>query len=171
MISDTLDDVLGPLNPLAAPIAEIKEFAKNKIQEAIEEELHIDIDQLKSFVSSPTHWIGIQSVALELPVLGTQQLDLFEPSTHPKLDALMHLPADHHENQQVKLPGVGTVPSTGLKDSAVFNAEEFAAYRNAVQTAKLLLLDGNGLNAALGDILKAKGTSRAASRPTPPTAT
>ncbi len=158
VISDTLDDVLGPLNPLAAPIAEIKEFAKNKIQEAIEEELHIDIDQLKSFVSSPTHWIGIQSVALELPILGTQQLDLFEPSTHPKLDALMHLPADHHENQQVKLPGVGTVPSTGLKDSAVFDAEQFAAYRNAVQTAKLLLLDGNGLNAALGDILKAKGT-------------
>ena len=96
--------------------------------------------------------------SLELPGLGTQQLDLFEPSTHPKLDALMHLPADHHENQQVKLPGVGTVPSTGLKDSAVFDAEEFAAYRNAVQTAKLLLLDGNGLNAALGDILKAKGT-------------
>ena len=70
----------------------------------------------------------------------------------------MHLPADHHENQQVKLPGVGTVPSTGLKDSAVFDAEQFAAYRNAVQTAKLLLLDGDGLNAALGDILKAKGT-------------
>ena len=78
----------------------------------------------------------------------------------------MHLPADHHENQQVKLPGVGTVPSTGLKDDAVFDAEEFAAYRNAVQTAKLLLLDGDGLNAALGDILTARAPSRAASRPT-----
>ena len=51
VIGDTLDDVLGPLNPLAAPIAEIKQFAKDKIQEAIEEELHIDIDQLKSFVT------------------------------------------------------------------------------------------------------------------------
>ena len=83
VVSDTLDDVLGPaLNPLQAPIAEIKEFAKDKIQEAIEEELHIDIDQLKSFVTSPTHWLGVQSVSLELPGIGTQQLDLFEPETH-----------------------------------------------------------------------------------------
>ncbi|MBE2316164.1 hypothetical protein DVA67_009270 [Solirubrobacter sp. CPCC 204708] len=158
VVSDTISDVLGPaLNPLQAPIAELKEFAKGKIQEAIEEELRIDIDQLKSFVTSPTHWIGIQSVGLDLPIVGPQQVDLFQPGTHEKLDALMHLPADHHEDQEVDLPGVGTVPSTGLKDSAVFDAGQFAAYRNAVQTAKLLLLDGNGLNAALGDILKARG--------------
>src|SRR5688572_28397090 len=107
--------------PLQAPIAEIKEFAKNKVMEAIVEELHIDVDQLKSFVTSPTHWLGVQSVSLELPGIGTQQLDLFSPGTHPKLDTLMHLPADHHTEQQVTLPGVGPVPSTGLKDDAVFD--------------------------------------------------
>ena len=54
VVSDTLDDVLGPaLNPLQAPIAEIKEYAKELIKEKIEEELHIDVDQLKSFVTSP----------------------------------------------------------------------------------------------------------------------
>jgi hypothetical protein len=158
VVSDTLDDVLGPaLNPLQAPIAEIKEYAKELIKEKIEEELHIDVDQLKSFVTSPTHWLGVQSVSLTLPVLGTQQLDLFEPDTHTKLDTLMALPADHHSDQQVTLPGVGTIPSTGLNDAAVFDPEQFAAYRNTVQTAKLLLLDGNGLNAALGDILAARG--------------
>ncbi len=163
-VSDTLDDIFGPaLNPLQAPIAELKEFAKAKIQEAIEEELHIDIDQLKSFVKSPTHWLDVQAVSLELPGLGTQQLDLFAPDTHERLDELMHLPADHHENQQVTLPGgVGTIPSTGLKDSAVFDPEQFAAYRNAVQTAKLLLLDGDGLNDALGDILAARGDIKSA---------
>ena len=57
--------MLGPaLNPLTAPIAEIKEFAKDKIQEAIEEELHIDIDQLKSFVTSRRTG---SSVAVRLP--------------------------------------------------------------------------------------------------------
>lgn len=158
VVSDTISDVLGPaFNPLQAPIAAIKEYAKDQIQEAIEEELRIDIDQLKSFVTSPTHWIGIQSVSLDLPIVGTQQVDLFTPGTHEKLDTLMDLPADHHEAQEVKLPGVGTVPSTGLKDDVTFDVEHFAAYRNAVQTAKLLLLDGTGLNAALGDILKARG--------------
>ena len=111
VVSDTLDDVLGPaLNPLQAPIAELKEYAKELIKEKIEEELHIDVDQLKSFVTSPTHWLGVQSVSLTLPGLGTQQLDLFAPETHTKLDTLMALPADHHTDQQVTLPGVGHDP-------------------------------------------------------------
>ena len=158
VVSDTLEDVLGPqLNPLQAPIAELKEYAKDLLKEKIEQELHIDVDQLKSFVTSPTHWLGVQSVSLTLPGLGTQQLDLFAPATHTKLDTLMALPADHHTDQQVTLPGVGTIPSTGLNDAAVFDAEQFAAYRNTVQTAKLLLLDGDGLNDALGDILGRAG--------------
>lgn len=157
-LSDTITDIFGPaLNPLDEAIDTVEQFAKDKIKEAIEEELHLDLDQLKSFVTSPTHWIGVQSVSLTLPGIGTQQVDLFQPGTHEKLDALMNLPADHHENQQVTLPGVGTIPSTGLKDDAVFDQENFAAYRNTVQNAKLLLLDGDGLNAALGDILAARG--------------
>lgn len=60
MISDTLDDVLGPeLNPLQARIAELKACARN----LIEEELHNDVDQLKSFVTSPTHRLGVQPVS------------------------------------------------------------------------------------------------------------
>ena len=157
-ISNTLSDLFGPaLNPLNAVEEEIKDWAKAKIKEAIEEETHLDLDQLKSFVTSPTHWLGVESVSLNLPGIGTQQIDLFQPETHERLDALMHLPADHHEDQQVELPGFGTLPSTGLKDDAEFDPENFAAYRNTVQTAKLLLLDGAALNDALGDILEARG--------------
>jgi hypothetical protein len=157
-VSDVLSDIFGPaLNPLEAGVPAVKEWGKDKIKESIEEEMHIDVDQLKSFVTSPTHWLEVEAVTLELPAAGTRELNLFEPGTHQKLDGWMQLPADHHTAQQVTLPGGGTVQSTGLKDDAVFDPEQFAAYRNAVQTAKLLLLDADGLNAALGDILAGRG--------------
>ncbi|HEX6024997.1 MAG TPA: zinc dependent phospholipase C family protein, partial [Solirubrobacter sp.] len=153
-VSDVLSDIFGPeLNPLEEGIAAAKSYAKEKIKAAIEEETHISIDHLKSFLTAPTHWLEVQAVTFDLPGVGTKQLDLFTPGTHQKLDALMQLPADHHQSQTVTVPGSGQVQSTGLKDDVVFDQENFAAYRNAVQTAKLLLLDADGLNAALTDIL------------------
>ena len=116
----------GVLNPLPqAPIAEIKEFAKDKIQEAIaEDELHIDIDQLKSFVTSPyASGSTCRLVSLSsCPASGRSQLDLFEAGT-PRAGSTpsLHLPADHHVDQQVTLPGVGTITSTrpqGLRRSS-----------------------------------------------------
>ena len=158
VISDTLDDVLGRVEPAGCSDRR-DQGVRQEPDPGRDRGRAADRHRPAQVLRHLAHALDRdEAVSLDLPIVGTQQVDLFEPSTHPKLDGLMHLPADHHENQQVKLPGVGTVPSTGLKDSAVFDAEEFAAYRNAVQTAKLLLLDGNGLNAALGDILKAKGT-------------
>ena len=81
---------------------------------------------------------------MTLPVVGTVQLDLFEPWVHSTLDSYMHLPADHHD-------GAGTA----LADDAEFT--HLAPFDNTVTTAKLLLLDGPELDRALGDILVAKG--------------
>ena len=146
VVSDTLDDVLGPaLNPLQAPIAEIKEYAKDLIKEKIEEELHIDVDQLKT--SSRRRRTGSACSRSRSSCPASARSSSTSSARHAhQLDALMHLPTDHHTDQQVTLPGVGTIPSTGLNDTAEFDTEQFAAYRNAVQTAKLLLLDGDGLN-------------------------
>jgi hypothetical protein len=82
---------------------------------------------------------------MTLPVVGTVQLDLFEPWVHPKLDAYMHLASDHHTG------GVGT----RLDDDAEFS--QLAPFDNTVTMAKLLLLDGPELDHALGDILVDQG--------------
>lgn len=149
-LSDLFSDVLGPLNPITAPIAEVKEYVTELLKDEIGKAFGIDIDHIKSFLTSPTHWMNVQSVSLTLPVLGTQTVDLFQPDTHERLDASMRLPANHHTFQQVKLPGVGWVSSTGLSDDAVWSATEFEPYLNTVTQAKLLLLDAAGLN----DVLK-----------------
>ena len=100
----------------------------------------------------------MQSVSLELPGLGTQQLDLFQPDTHPKLDALMHLPADHHTDQQVTLPGRRHDPEhrpqgrRGVRPGAVRRLPQRGPDGQAAAARRC-----TGLNAALGDILVARG--------------
>ena len=81
----------------------------------------------------------------------------------------MHLPADHHATSRSRSRASATCPAPGSRTTRCSTRDQFAAYRNTVQTAKLLLLDGNGLNAALGDILVAAGVDqgRRASRRTP----
>jgi hypothetical protein len=156
-ISDLLSDVLGPLNPITAPLAEVREYVTNLIKDEIAEAFGIDIDHIKSFLVSPTHWLNVQSVTLNLPILGPQTLDLFQPDTHERLDAAMRLSDDHHPVQNVWIPGVGVVSSTGLADDAVWSATEFEPYLNTVQQAKLLLLGASGLNDVIKQELVAAG--------------
>ena len=156
-LSDFLSDVLGPLNPITAPLAEIKEYVTELIKDEIAEAFGIDVDHVKSFLTSPTHWMDVESVSLTLPILGTQTLDLFQPDTHERLDGAMRLPAGHHTFQQVKIPGLGWVSSTGLAPHAVWSASEFEPYLNTVTQAKLLLLAAPGLNEAVKQELVAAG--------------
>lgn len=156
-ISDFLSDVLGPLNPITAPLAEIREYVTGLLKDEIGKAFGIDIDHIKSFLMSPTHWLDVESVSLDLPILGTQTVDLFQPDTHEGLDAAMRLSNGHHPVQQVKIPGVGWVSSTGLADDAVWSATEFEPYVNTVQQAKLLLLDAGGLNDVIKQELVAGG--------------
>ncbi|MDQ3067783.1 MAG: hypothetical protein M3R12_11645 [Actinomycetota bacterium] len=145
-LSDLFSDVLGPLNPITAPLADIKEYVTEFLKDEIGKAFGIDIDHIKSFLTSPTHWMNVQSVSLNLPILGPQTIDLFQPDTHERLDDVMRLPSGHHPVQQVKLPGVGWVTSTGLADDTVWSATEFEPYLNTVTQARLLLLDAAGLN-------------------------
>jgi hypothetical protein len=151
--ADVLDDILGPaLNPLRVVTEEIKEFAKDLVKKELNRALGIDIDLLSSFLKHPTYWLDAEQVSLPLGPLGTRTLDLFGPEDHEKLDELMGLPADHHENRTIRVPGGGTVLSSELKDDAEFS--DLAIFDNAVTTSKLVLLDAGGLNAVARDQLR-----------------
>lgn len=137
-LSDLIDSIVGPaLNPIREPLAQLKEFAKDKVKEAINDRFGIDIDLIQDFISSPSSKMDITSVPLG--PLGT--IEVFAPDTHAKLDSYLGLPADHHTGE-----------GGGLADDVSFDPRQFAAYRNTVTTAKLVLLDGNQLDAVLSDL-------------------
>ncbi len=143
--SSILDDILGPaLNPLRLVTAELKELAKEIVVKEINKAFGVDIEVLSSFLKHPSYWLDVEQVSLDLGPLGTQQVDLFGPEDHERLDALMGMPADHHTDRVIKLPGGGTATSSELSDTAVFT--DLAVYDNAVTTAKMVLLDASELN-------------------------
>jgi hypothetical protein len=54
-VSDVIDDIVGPaLNPVREVLADIKEFAKDKIKEAINDRFGLDIDAIADFIDSPS---------------------------------------------------------------------------------------------------------------------
>ena len=157
-LSTLIEDILGPaLNPITAPLDELKEYVKELIKDEIEETLGVDLDQLKSFLTSPTYWMDVSSVTVQLPVLGNVTLDLFAPGTHARLDEYMGLGPGHHDTQTVTIPGLGTLPSSGLADTAEWDPDHFAAAMNTVRQSKLVLMDGPGLNSMLKDVLVSSG--------------
>jgi hypothetical protein len=151
VLGTVFEDLLGPvLNPILAPLDELKAYIKDLIEEEIGKALGIDIAQLKSFLTSPTHWLNVGTASFTLPIVGTQTVTFFQPTTHSQLDTYMGLGTGHHgPSTTINLPGVGPITSSRLADSAVFNEATFAPFRNTVQQAKLLLLRGPGLNALL----------------------
>ena len=160
--SSLLDDILGPaLNPLRLVTAEIKEVAKKIVIREINKAFGVDVEVLASFLKHPSYWLDVEQVSLDLGPLGTQQVDLFEPGAHARLDALMGMPSGHHTDRTIRLPGGGTATSSELSDSAVF--EDLAIFDNAVTTAKMVLLDASGLNRLAGDELAGAGVVKSAS--------
>lgn len=154
-LQDFSDDlaVLGiPFNPIEEALADIQELASEIVKDLIEEAYGIDIDQLKSFLTHPTHWMNVESVSMPLPGIGNVTVDLFQPDDRPQIDAIMGLPANSHV--PTNIPGIGQ--SSRLADSAEFEPSEFAPFMNSVTTAKLLLLSGSELNRVMGDLLAAE---------------
>jgi len=150
---DFVTDAIGVLvNPIKAGIAEIQAAVKDLVLDLIEEATGVDVELLKSFLTHPSYWIDVTSVELTLPALGTVTLQLFEEDTHERLDELLGLGPNHHTGEWI----FDQVQSTRLTDDAVFG-EGFAAFNNTVTMAKLLLLDAEELNQALGDSLVAQG--------------
>ena len=84
---DTLGKALDVvLNPIAQPLAAIEDFAKEQIKQLVSDAIGIDVDQLNDFIKHPTSWLNVGSVAVTLPVVGTQTLHLFESGQHAALD-------------------------------------------------------------------------------------
>ncbi|HET6626732.1 MAG TPA: PKD domain-containing protein [Nocardioidaceae bacterium] len=159
--SGFLDDVMGPaLNPLRLVTAEIKEVAMDLVLEQVNAALGVDVEVLSSFLKHPTYWLDVEEVSLDLGPLGTVAVQLFEEGEHARLDELLNLPADHHTDTEIKLPDGSTQTSSALADNAVF--EDLAIFDNAVTTAKLLMLDADGLNQVAGDLLADAGVVNAA---------
>ncbi len=156
-LSAALDEILGPIgavfNPLELALTDIKEFAKQKVKELIKERYGIDVDALKDFLTSPTHWLNVESAQITLPVLGTVTVEFFRASDHARLDAIMGLTGTHHVASDLPFPG----ESTRLSDSAVYDPAFFAPLKNTITMGKLLLLDGSELNRLLNDMLVDRG--------------
>ena len=154
-----LDQAFGALlNPIRSAIGDVKAAIRGLILDAIEEATGVDIELLKSFLTHPTYWLNVTDVTLTLPKLGSVSFKLFEEDTHEKLDAYLALGANHHTGEYVP----GLVESTRLTDDAVFSETGFAAFKNSVTTAKLLLLNGSTLNQALGNSLVSQGILKSA---------
>lgn len=157
-ISEFLADII-PYNPVSAGVAELKKIAKNLVKDAVEESLGLDLDHLKSLITSPTYWLEVENVSIKLPVLGTTSVDLFPSGLHEMLDERMGLPANHHVFQELYVYGEPLpVAGTGLADDAVYDSETFKAVRNSALQTKLLLLDSSQLNSLLKAELVAGGT-------------
>ena len=137
-VSDAIDDIVGPLlNPVRETLAQIKEFVADLLKDAINDRFGIDIDQIEDFIDSPSSKMDLTSV--NLGAFGT--IGLFAPTRTPSSTATYTSTADHHDG-----------PGGGLGDDVQFDPTQFAAYRNTVTTAKLLLLDGPVLDQALSDL-------------------
>lgn len=157
VVGEFLADII-PFNPISAGIAELKEIARGLVKDAIEESLGLNLDHLKSLITSPTYWLEVQNVSVQLPVLGTVGVDLFRPGTHELLDQRMGLAPNHHVFQELFVYGEPLpVQGTGLADDAVFDPEAFKAFKNSATQSKLLLLGSTQLNALLKAELVASG--------------
>jgi hypothetical protein len=151
-----------PLDPLREAATDFKEWAKDwvtqKIETALTEATGIDVGKLedvannfKDFAHHPGRWICVPDVIFTFPPpspLGTLTFSVFGTGERARLDGYMGLGDDAHEDVSPLPAGCGR-----LLDSAVFDPDRFAAIRNTITMAKLLLLDGPELNHVLSDIL------------------
>lgn len=166
-VGNAIQDVfttLGIQNPISAILADVKAFVREKINGFIKMQYGIDIDAISQFAKSPGQWMcgtdagNPASITLPSPIGTITPGGVFSPADHARLDELMGMESDHHE----AAPGL-PVDCSPLGDDAKFDPEEFAALKNTVTTAKLLLLNGNELNRSLGDLLTKEGVIKSAS--------
>jgi hypothetical protein len=160
---ERFDATIGPLiapallvaNPLISAVDSVRDDARARIREQIEERFGIDVDDLEEFSHGAAHWLEGETLTITAPRIGTQTFaPLFEPGDHAQIDALTGL-AEHGDHHAPSGPNGG-----GLDDGATFDPAAFAPIRNTIVLAKLLLLGAPELDRALGDMLAAQGVVR-----------
>lgn len=152
-ITEVFEDILAfvtmPLNPLREAVADLKEFIDDLINDVIAELLGVDIEALSEFLKEPGRFICLDEREFNLPApLGTVTVSLFPAGEHDRLDGILGLGPDHHDDE------IGLPADCGrLLDSAQFTSDTFKALGNTVTLSRLVLLDGPELNQLLTDIL------------------
>lgn len=153
-LADEIDDWIGPaLNPLRWVADKVKEVIATLLKDAIREATGLDVDQTRSFVTHPERWMcGARepSITLDKKSGPITPASLFSRAEHQRMDQILGLAPGHHQ------PGSPT-DCQALKETASFPLDSFDAMKSSITQANLLLLDGNQLNLALGDVLTQAG--------------
>ena len=154
LVSDGLAAALGPAyNPIRNAIngvtQPIKDWAASIIEAELSSRFGIPVNDIKQFLEEPTTRIDTTSVeipARNYDVLGLfsvniprQTLRLLGPAARAKLDDYLGLP-----RHSVASP---------LASGERFNILGFKAYRNSVNLAKMLLLDGPGMDSLISTLI------------------
>lgn len=154
LIGPLVDPVRLALNPLIASIDAVRDDARRRIREHLEDRFGVDVDDLEEFSHGAAHWLNLETVTITTPRLGTQTFNpLFLEGDHARVDAIAAISAsgEHHVPQDPSHPNSG-----GLADDACFDDGFFAPLANTITLAKLLLLDAAALDQVFGDILVAE---------------
>ena len=146
-LKDLMETVMPDVDFLDPVLAD----AKDLVMDLVSESLGFDVEQLSAFLKHPTYWMEVGSADIDVPFSDDPlHLDLFDEGDREYLDGVMHL-VDPLVGTQVEMPDGTLVPSSRLKDSAQWDLESFEPAYDAVQMAKMLLLDANGLNQVISD--------------------
>ena len=145
-LQDVLSYILPDIDIFDAPL----EAAKDMLLELTSEALGFDVEMLFDFLKHPTWWMEVGSLTMDLPILGSQTVNLFEEGDREYLDSVMNL-VDPLVGEIIEDPDGNLVESSRLKDDAEWTLDDFEVAHNAVVTSKLLLLDADQLNQVIAD--------------------
>ncbi|HYG68837.1 MAG TPA: hypothetical protein VD838_14310, partial [Anaeromyxobacteraceae bacterium] len=147
-----LDAILGviglPFNPLDEAATQLTEWVKDLVVDEISETIGVDLEALNDFLHEPHRFVCLPEVSIDLPILGTSTLPLFDNVEQQRL--MIYMGTTH----VTPIPEPGLPPGCGrLPDWAEFDPAEFAPVANTITMAKLLLLTPAELNRLLTDTL------------------
>jgi len=147
-LQDLMQTIMPDIDFLDPVLADAKELLLDLASEA----LGFDVEQLSSFLKHPTYWMEVGTADIDVPFSDDDvHVDLFDEGDREYLDNVMHLVDPLVDDNEIELPDGTVVDASRLADTSQWNLENFEPAYDAVQMAKLLLLDANGLNQVIDD--------------------
>jgi hypothetical protein len=150
-VFDAIDALVDVPLPLENELAEFQQYLQDLLLDAISDAIGIDVELYAEILRNPSAYLdeGLP-VPLPPPLDVFNDVGLFVDGEHERLDAIIGfdepgLTDEHHD--------LGPDSNRRLDDAAQFIVEEFAPLENTITTAKLLLLDGDQLDAVLSNTL------------------
>jgi hypothetical protein len=144
---DAIDELIDFPFPFESEIAEFQEYLTGLLLDGISEVVGFDVELYAEILKNPAAWLDEGTpIPLPAPLDVFNSVGLFADGEHERLDAILGFDVtgqvdDHHQ------------PNKRLDDDAEFIISEFLPLENTITTAKLLLLDGDQLDAVLSDNL------------------